>query len=67
MKTFLHSYPNLIIGVLAIVFLCVIVAFSVWTVDDVFIDVHNALTPPPPQSAAGFNLAGAAKLGLGSH
>ena len=67
MKDFLHLYPNSVIGTLAVIFLGIILVFSLWTVGDVVTEIHSALILPPQQSVTGFDLAGAAKLGLGSH
>jgi hypothetical protein len=64
MKKFLHSHPNLIIGAIYIVFIGILLAFYFWAVNNVFDQLRFALISPPPQSAVGFDLAGAAKLDL---
>jgi hypothetical protein len=64
MKKFLHSYPNLIIGTFAVLFLGILLGFYLWAVNDIFIQLHLALVTPPAQPIEGFDLADAAKLDL---
>jgi len=64
MKKFLHSYPNIIIGTLAILFLVALIVFYFWAVDDVFADLRLGLSTPPPQGVQGFDLTGAEHLRL---
>lgn len=64
MKNFLHTYSNFAIGALVAMFIVALFVFSFWTIGDVFTELHAALIAPPPQSATGFDLAGAVKLGL---
>ncbi len=62
MKKIIHSYPNFIIGTLAVVLLLTLVAFYSWAVDDAVEQLRSALIAPPMQSATGFDLAGASRL-----
>lgn len=64
MKKFFHSHPDVIIAVLAVVFLGVIIALYVWALNDVFLEIHRSLSSSESQSATTFNLQGASKLDL---
>jgi len=50
------------ISALVVIFLGTLIAFSIWTVGDVFTQIHLALISPLPQSAGGFDITNAAKL-----
>ncbi|MGD1003519.1 MAG: hypothetical protein ABR884_03015 [Minisyncoccia bacterium] len=64
MKKFLHSHPNIIIGILAIVFVGTLIFFYSWAIDDVFSQIPRALVPPAPQNITGFDLSAASKLDM---
>jgi hypothetical protein len=64
MKKFFYSHPDTIIAVLALVFLGTLVAFYSWASNDIFVEVHKALTFSPSEPSNSFNLTGAAKLDL---
>jgi hypothetical protein len=64
MKKFLHSHPNIVIGMLAVVLIVALVSFYSWAIGDVFEQMGRALASPSAQSAVGFNLSGASKLDL---
>ena len=62
MRKIIHSYPNFIIGLLAIIFLLTLVGFYSWAVDEAVAQLSSALVTPAPTTIIGFDLAGAAKL-----
>jgi hypothetical protein len=62
MKKILRTYPNVIIGTLAVLFLLILIAFYSWAVNDAVVQLRSALITPSPQSVSGFDLAAAAKL-----
>ena len=64
MKKFFYSHPDTIIAALALIFLGILVWFYSWAINDVFTEVHTALTFSPSQQSDSFDLAGAAKLDL---
>jgi len=64
MKKFLHSHPNIVIGVLAVAFIVVLVSFYFWAIGGVFDQIDRALAAPLARSAIDFDLLGASKLNL---
>jgi hypothetical protein len=62
MKNFFYSHPDTVIAGLAAIFLGILLGFYLWAINDIFSEVHRALTFSPPQSSNSFDLAGAAKL-----
>ncbi len=59
-------HPDVVNATLAAVFLGVLAICYVWTINDIFSEVHRALTYSLPKTSDAFDLAGAAKLGLNS-
>ena len=64
MKKIIHSHSNLIIIVLALIFLGVLAALYSWTINGIVLDAHRAISSLPAESASGFDLTGAAALDL---
>lgn len=64
MKKFFYSHPDIVIAGCALVFLGFLLGFYLWAINDIFVQVHRALTFSSTQSANDFDLAGAAKLDL---
>jgi hypothetical protein len=64
MKKFFHSHPDVVIAVLAIVFLAMLIAFYSWAINDVVLEVHQALNSSQSESVTSFDLTDAAKLNL---
>jgi hypothetical protein len=64
MKKIFYSHPDTIIAALALIFLGTLIAFYSWASNDIFTEVHKALTFSPSQQTDSFNIAGAAGLDL---
>ncbi len=66
MKKFFYSHPDVVIASLAILFLGILIASYIWTINNIFFEAHRALTSSMQQTSGEFNLAAAAQLGLSS-
>jgi hypothetical protein len=64
MKKIFYSHPDTIIAILVLIFLGTLVAFYSWASNDIYTEVHQALTFSPSQTVDTFNLSGAAALDL---
>jgi hypothetical protein len=64
MKKIFYTYPNIVLGALAIVFLGTLLAFSFWVINGVFSQAGRALITPTQRGVGGFNLSAAAALDL---
>jgi|GEM_PF-875702 hypothetical protein len=64
MKKFFYSHPDTVIATLALIFLGVLIWFYSWAINDVFSEVHRALTFSPSQPSDSYNLTGAAALDM---
>ena len=64
MKKLFYSHPDTIITILVLIFLGILVAFYTWASNDIFVEVHQALTFSPSQTADSFDLTGASALDL---
>jgi hypothetical protein len=64
MKKFFYSHPDTVIAAFALIFIGILVGLYSWASNDVFTEVHQALTSSPAQSSDSFDLAGAGKLDL---
>ena len=62
MKKILHSYPNFVIGTIAVLLLAILIAFYLWAVNDAVAQLRGSLVAPPPQRITGFDLGAAAQL-----
>ncbi len=67
MKKFLHTHPNFVIGGLALAFIVILIGFYLQATGTIFTQINRALAPPVAQNVNGFDLSGAAKLGLSGH
>jgi hypothetical protein len=64
MKKIFYSHPDTVIATLALIFLGISAAFYLWASNDIFVEVHKALTFSPSQTTNDFNLTAAARLDL---
>lgn len=64
MKKFFYSHPDTVIAGLALILFAVLLGFYLWASNDVFSEVHRALTFSPASSESSFNISAAAKLDL---
>lgn len=64
MRKFFHLHLTLIIVTLVVIFLIIIAFLYTWGINDLVLEIHQALTASSTQAVDGFNLPGAASLGL---
>ena len=65
MKKILRKYPETLLGILAIIFLAIIIACFSWGIGDVVKEVNRAMNPNVGATEnAGFDLKGAKALDL---
>jgi hypothetical protein len=62
MKKFYQKHPELILAIIAFVFVGILIAFFVWGINDIFFEVHRATVSFPPESSEGFNLQAASQI-----
>jgi len=64
MKKLFHAHPDIVIAALATALVAMVISFYSWAINDIYTDVHQALTASTGGGADSFDLAGAAKLDL---
>jgi hypothetical protein len=64
MKKFFFSHPDLILAGIAFALLAILISFFSWGINDVIFEIHQSTVPPNAENQSGFNLQGAAALGL---
>jgi energy-coupling factor transporter transmembrane protein EcfT len=64
MKKFFFSHPDFILSAIVFVLLVILISFFSWGINDVIFEIHQSTVSSNAQNQAGFNLQGAAALGL---
>jgi hypothetical protein len=64
MKKFFYSHPDTVIASLAVVFIVMLIWLYSWASNDIFTEIHQALTYSPSSPSDSFDLTDAAKLDL---